>query len=80
MSSDLFKVRGRLDLPNRLHESIADDNADVGSGVAVCFAGELPQVSLAQAVWCVAQMKTKHLSPSWLLRQRDIDTLLKSAT
>lgn len=73
-------MRGRLDLPNRLHESIPDDDADVGAGVAVCFAGELPQVGLTQAVWRVAQMKTKHLSPGWLLRQRDVDPLLKSDT
>ena len=71
---------GRLDLPNRLHESVPDDDTDVGAGVAVRFVGELPQVSLAQATWRVAQMKTKHLSPSWLLRQRDVDTLLKSDT
>lgn len=69
---------GRLDLPNGLHESIPDDDADVGTGVAFCFAGELPQVGLAQAVWCVAQMEAKHLSPSRLLWQRDVDTLLKS--
>lgn len=71
-------MRGRLDLPNRLHESVPDDDADVGAGVAVRFAGELPQVGLAQAVWRVAQMETKHLSPSWLLWERDVDTLLKS--
>lgn len=73
-------MRGRLDLPHRLHECVPDDDADVSSRVAVCFAGELPQVGLAQAVRRVAQMKTEHLSASWLLRQRDVDTLLKSDT
>lgn len=73
-------MRSRLDLPNGLHERIPHDDADVGAGVAICFAGKLPQVGLAQAVWCVAQMETKHLRPSWLLWERDVDTLLKSDT
>lgn len=71
---------GGLDLPDRLHERVPDDDADVGSGVAICFACELPQVGLAQAVRRVAQMETEHLSPSRLLRERDVDTFLKSAT
>lgn len=79
-STHLFEVRGRLDLPNGLHERVPDDDADVGSGVAVGFARELPQVGLAQAVWRVAQMEAEHLSPSWLLGKRDIDALLKSVT
>lgn len=69
---------GRLDLPNRLHERIPDDNADVGAGVAVCFVCELPQVGITQAVWRVAQMNAEHLSPGWLLWQRNVDALLKS--
>lgn len=80
MCCHLFEVGGRLDLPDGLHESVPDDDADVGAGVAVCFVGELPQVGLAQAVWRVAQMETEHLGPSRLLGQRDVDTLLKSDT
>lgn len=69
---------GWLDLPNRLHQSVSDDNTYVCSRVAVCFTCKLPQVGFAQTVWRVAQMKTEHLSPSWLLWKRDVDTLLKS--
>jgi len=76
--SHLFEVSGRLNLPNRLHESVPDDDADVGAGVAVCFACKLPKVDLVQTVRRVAQMKSKHLSPSRLLGQRDVDPLLKS--
>ena len=78
MFCHLFEVGGGLHLPDGLHESVPHDDADVGAGVAVCFVGELPQVGLAQAVRRVAQMETEHLGPSRLLRQRDVDTLLKS--
>lgn len=69
---------GRLDLPDRLHERVSDNDADVSARVAVRLVGELPQVGVAQAVRRVAQMKTEHLSPGRLLRQRDVDTLLES--
>lgn len=69
---------GRLDLPDRLHEGVAHDDADVCAGVAVRFVGELPQVGLAQAVRRVAQVEAEHLSSRRLLGQRDVDTLLES--
>lgn len=73
-------MRGGLDLPDGLHERVSDNDADVSAWVAVCFVGELPQVGVAQAVRRVAQMKTEHLRPGRLLRQRDVDTLLESDT
>lgn len=53
INAHLFEVCGGLDLPDRLHESVPDDDADVCAGVTVCFVGKLPQVGVAQAVWGV---------------------------
>ena len=38
--SDLLEVGGGDDFADRLHESIADDNRDIGSWVSVCSVGE----------------------------------------
>lgn len=73
----LFEVRGRLDLPDGLHEGVPHDDADVGARVAVGFVGELPQVGVAQAVRGVAQVEAEHLRSRRLLRQRDVDALLE---
>ncbi|MEQ2179770.1 hypothetical protein GOODEAATRI_028563, partial [Goodea atripinnis] len=74
----LFKVGSRLDLPDWLHESVPNNDADVSARVAVRFARELPQVGVAQAVRRVAKMKSKHLGPGRFLRKRDVNPLLKS--
>lgn len=74
----LFKVSGWLDLPDRLHESVPYDNADICAGVAIRFVRQLPQVAVAQAVRRVAKMKSKHLGSGRLLRKRDVNPLLKS--
>lgn len=52
-NAHLLEVCGRLDLPDWLHESVPDDDADVRAGVTVRFVGKLPQVGVAQAVWGV---------------------------
>lgn len=80
INADLFEVCGGLDLPDGLHESVPDDDADVRAGVTVRLVGELPQVGVAQAVRGVAQVEAEHLSSGWLLWQRDIDALLKPST
>ena len=79
-NAHLFEVRGGLNLPDGLHESVPDDDADVGAGVTVRFVSELPQVGLAQAVRGVAQVEAEHLRSRWLLGQRDVDALLKPST
>lgn len=71
---------GGLDLPDGLHESVPDDDADVRARVTVRFVGELPQVGVAQAVWGVAEMEAEHLRSGRLLWQWDVDTLLKPET
>lgn len=76
-SAHLLEVRGGLDLPDGLHERVPDDDADVRARVTVRFVGELPQVGVAQAVWGVAQVEAEHLTPGRLLRQWDVDALLK---
>lgn len=76
-SAHLLEVGGGLDLPDGLHEGVPDDDADVGARVTVRFVGELPQVGVAQAVRGVAQMEAEHLSSGRLLRQWDVDALLK---
>lgn len=68
----------RLDLPDRLHESVPYDDADVGARVAVRFARQLAEVGFAQAVRRVAKVKSEHLGPGLLLRERDVDPLLES--
>lgn len=79
-SGHLLEVRGRLDLPDRLHEGVPHDDADVGAGVAVRLVSELAQVGVAQAVRGVAQVEAEHLGPRRLLRQGDVDALLESET
>lgn len=71
-------MSSRLDLPDRLHERIPNDDADVGARVAVRFARELAEVGVAQAVRRVAKVKSEHLGPGRLLRERDVDPLLES--
>lgn len=73
-------MSSRLDLPDRLHESVPNDDADVGPRVAVRFACELPQVGVAQAVRRVAEMKSEHVAAGLFLRKRDVNPLLKSET
>lgn len=78
LTSDLFEVCCRLDLPDRLHQSIPHNDANVCSRVAVGFMRQLPQVRLTQAVGRVAQVETEHLGPGRFLGQRNVDALLKS--
>lgn len=73
----LLEVGGGLDLPDRLHERVPDDDADVGAGVALGFAGELPQVGVVEGVRRVPQVDPEHLRSGRLLGQRDVDPLLK---
>ncbi len=75
----LFEVRGGLHFPDRLHESVSHYDTDVGSGVSVCFVGELTQVWLGQTVRGVSQMQAKHGRSGRLLGERDVDALLKPA-
>lgn len=78
IKAHLLEVCGRLDLPDGLHESVPDDDADVRAGEAVRFVGQLPHVGVAQAVWGVAKVEAEELSSRRLLWQGDVDTLLKS--
>lgn len=73
----LLEVCGRLDLAHGLHERVPHDDADVGARVPVRLVRQLPEVGVAQAVWRVAQVQPEHGRPRGLLRQRDVDALLK---
>ena len=73
----LLEVCGRLDLAHGLHEGVPHNDADVGAGVALGLECQLPQVGVVQAVRRVAQVQTEHGRPRRLLRQRDVDALLK---
>lgn len=75
----LFKMCSRLHFPDGLHEGISYYDADVSSRVPICFAGQLSQVHLCQTVRRVTQMQAENGGPCRLLRQRDVDALLKPA-
>lgn len=73
-----FEVSGRLDPPDRLHEAVSDNDADVSSGVALSLFAQHDKVLLLQAVGCGAQVQFKHVRASVRLRQRDVNALFKS--
>lgn len=70
-------MRGRLDLPDRLHEGVPDDDADVGPRVAVRLLAQGGEVGLGQACGRGAQVQLEHKGAGVLLGQRDVDSLLK---
>lgn len=70
----------RLDLSNRLHQGVPDDDADVCSRVAVRLLAQSDKVGLRETVGGGAQMELEHEGASVLLGQWDVDPLLKSVT
>ena len=52
------------DLPDRLHEGVANDDGDVGSREALRSVGQCPEVFLCQFVGCITNMELEHLSSS----------------
>ena len=73
----LFEVSCHLNLADGLHEGIPDDDADVGPGVALRLLAQLHEVCFSQVGWGGAQMQLEHEGTGVLLRQRDVNTLLK---
>lgn len=73
----LFEVGGRLDPPDGLHEAVPDNDADVGSGVALCLFAQHGKVLVPQVAGCGAQVQLEHVGASVLLRQRNVDALFK---
>lgn len=64
----LFEVRGRLNLPDRLHEGVPNDDTDVRSRVALRLSAQSDEVRLCQVVGGGAQMQFEHEGASVLLR------------
>ena len=75
----LFEVGRRLDLSDRLHEGVSDDDTDIRPRVAFCLFPQSNKVGFGEAVWGGAQVKLEHEGPGMLLGQRNVDPLLKSA-
>jgi len=75
--SYLFEVRGGLDLPDRLHEGVPHDDADVRPGVAGGLLAQGDVVRLRQGAGGGAQMQLEHEGAGVRLGQRDVDPLLK---
>lgn len=76
----LFEVSRHLNLADGLHEGVPDDDADVRPGVAVRLGAQGDKVSVRQAGGGRAQVQLEHEGAGMLLRQRDVNTLLKSGT
>lgn len=76
----LLEVSGRLDLPDRLHEGVPDNNADVSPRVALSFLAQSDEVCLRQAVGRGSQMQLEHERAGVLLGQRNVDSLFKPKT
>lgn len=77
VSRHLFEVRGRLNLPDGLHESVSDNNTDVCPRVALRVLAQGYKVCLGQVVGGGAQVQFEHVGASVYLGQRDVDTLFK---
>lgn len=73
-----FEVGCRLDLPYRLHESISDNDRNIGARVSVCLLSEGQKICLGEAVGSRAQMEFEHEATGVLLGQGNVDPLLKS--
>lgn len=73
----LFEVRGRLNLPDGLHESVSDNNTDVCPRVALRLLAQGDKVCLRQVVGGGAQVQFEHVGASVHLGQRDVDALFK---
>lgn len=76
----LFEVRGWLNLPDRLHEGVPDDNTNVRPRVALCLFAQRDEVCVCQFVGGGAQMQLEHEGAGVLLRQRNVDSLFKPKT
>lgn len=73
----LFEVSSRLNLPDGLHESVSDNNTDVGSRVAIREFAQGDKVCLREGVGSGAQVQFEHVGASVNLRQRDVNALFK---
>ncbi len=80
LNTDPSEVRGRLDLPHRLHQRVAHRNADIRAGVSVRAPREVAHVALRQVMRRVAQVQLEHVHARRLIGQRDVDPLLEPAT
>jgi len=71
-------VGGGLDLSNRLHESVSDNDADVRSRVSLRHLAQSDKVAVGERVGGGAKMELEHEGAGVLFGQRDVDPLLKS--
>lgn len=75
--SYLFEVSRGLDFANGLHEGVANDDADVGTRVAVGLLPQSDEISFVEAIGGGAEVQLEHGGASGLLRERDVDALFK---
>lgn len=73
----LFEVRGRLNLPDGLHESVSDNNTDVRSRIALRAFAQGDKVCLRKVIGGGAQVQFEHVGASMDLGQRDVNALFK---
>lgn len=73
-----LEVCRRLDLSNRLHESISDNDADICTRVSFCFLAKSHEIRLCEAVGGRTQVEFEHERSGMLLGQWDVNSLLKS--
>lgn len=73
----LFKVCGRLNFTNGLHEGVSHHDTDVGTRVALCFLAERDEIGFREAVGGGAEVELDHERACVLLRKRDVDALFE---
>lgn len=73
-----FEVGCWLDLSYRLHESISDNDRNICARVSIRLLAKGHKIWLGEAVGSWAQMEFEHEATGMLLRQGNVDPLLKS--
>lgn len=59
-------MSGRLNLPDRLHESISDNDADVSTRVTICLLAQGHEIGFGETVRRGAQIQLEHEAASML--------------
>lgn len=73
----LFKVGGRLNFADWLHEGVSHHDADVGTRVALGFLPQRDEIGFREAVGGGAEVELEHERAGVLLGKRDVDALFE---
>lgn len=75
--SHLFEVSGWLNFADGLHESVPDNDADVGTWIVLGLLSQRNEVFFSEAVWGCTEVELEHDWSCVFLRKWDVNTFLK---